>query len=131
MEASYLYIVILAYLVYIIGLTIIPIFVLLKQNLKSIASANKHFYKNCSEEKFKICCWFKRKFFLPVKLKPKEQLSLAFFVTGIGSVFLSATAMMVTALYPSSDHIYYNQLLAIFVGLWAPNLILLSLYFKK
>jgi hypothetical protein len=39
--------------------------------------------------------------------------------------------MMFSALYPNSEDIYYNQLLSLFVGLWAPNLILLSLYLKK
>ena len=129
METSHLYIVILAYLVYIIGLTILPIIALTRQYLKDIIKKNHHFYKNCSEEKFKLCCWVKKRLLIPTK--PKEQLSLAFFITGVGSVFLSAGSMMIISLFPSSNHIYYNQLLAIFVGLWAPTLILLSLYFKK
>ena len=125
MELSLPYYIVLGYLIYIIGLTIIPILRLLFNFFRSFSSKKYKYVrsKNCT-----LCSWVKTKLF---KEKPKDQLSFAFLVTGIGSVFISAGIMMFSALYPNSEDIYYNQLLSLFVGLWAPNLILLSLYLKK
>lgn len=125
MELSLPYYLVFGYLIYIIGLTAIPIIRLFIDFLRSFSSKK---YKYIKSKNCNFCSWFKTKL---LKERPKEQLSLAFFVTGIGSVFFSAGIMMFSALYPHSDNIYYNQLLSLFVGLWAPNLILLSLYLKK
>lgn len=126
MDPNHLYIIVSSYLVYIIGLVFIPVLFVFKQYIKDVIQNNK----DCAEDKkLKFCCWLKNRLLIPEKAS--EQLSLACFITGLGSIALSALSMLFYSLYPHVESITYNQLLSIFVGLWAPTLILLSLYFKK
>jgi hypothetical protein len=112
-------------MVYIIGLTLPSIFLIFKDRWKDLSSTK---YKILRSKNFKTSLFLKH-----VKLAPRDpydQLSRACAITGFGSVFLSAFIMMFYAYEPYTIDVLYYIGLSLFVGLWAPNLLIISIFLK-
>jgi hypothetical protein len=126
MGTSPVFYIIIAYMIYIVGLTLPSIIGIFKDRWLELSSPK---YKLLRNKNFKVNLFIKN-----IKLiskKPVDQLSRACFITGLGSILFSVGIMFFNAHEPYTISTIYYICLSLFVGLWAPTLILLSLYFKK
>jgi hypothetical protein len=116
---------ILAYMIYIIGLTLPSIILIFRDRWKELSSPK---YKLLRNKNFKISLFLKNVTLVP--RNPYDQLSRACAITGFGSIFLSVFIMFFYAWEPYAMNTLYYIGLALFVGLWAPNLLIISIFIK-
>jgi hypothetical protein len=125
MESIPAFYLIIAYMIYIIGLTLPSLFLIFKDRWKELSSPK---YKLLRSKNFKISLFLKNIKLLP--RNPYEQLSQACAITGIGSIFLSVFIMLFYAWEPYALNALYYIGLSLFVGLWAPNLLIIAIFIK-
>jgi hypothetical protein len=126
MGIDYAYLITLGFIFYIVGLIAPSLIKLIIHFFKDIKSKKYKYYR---QEKCGLCVVAKHMFL--VRGNEKTRLGKACFTLGIASIFVSASMMMFFSFDESGKFVLYDQLLSIFVGIWAPTLILIALYLKK
>jgi hypothetical protein len=126
MGIGYAYLITLAFIFYIIGLVAPSLIALVVNFFKDIRSKKYKYYR---QEKCGLCVVAKHMFF--VKGCQKTRLSRACFTLGLLSILVSAAMMMFFSFDEGGKFVLYDQLLSIFVGIWAPTLILIAQCLKK